>query len=65
MRQRLVLIIFVMAMFWPLGCAGFIYLSHHAELLQGFGPQASGLLKIDGEFFVVFMNAQSMFAIIL
>src|SRR6266478_3910089 len=65
MRQRLVLIIFVMAMFWPLGCAGFIYLAHHAELLQGVGPQASLLLTIDGEFFVVFMNAQSMFAIIL
>src|SRR6266478_2671156 len=65
MRQRLVLIIFVMAMFWPLGCAGFIYLAHHAELLQGVGPQASLLLKIDGEFFVVFMNAQSMFAIVL
>src|SRR2546425_2212514 len=65
MQQRLVVIIFVIAMFWPLGCAGFIYLAHHAELLQGFGPNASRLLKIDGEFFVVFMNAQSMFAIIL
>jgi ABC-2 type transport system permease protein len=65
MQQRLVVIIFVMAMFWPLGCAAFIYLAHHAELLQGFGGSASRLLTIDGEFFVVFMNAQSMFAIIL
>jgi ABC-2 type transport system permease protein len=65
MQQRLVVIIFVMAMFWPLGCAAFIYLAHHAELLQGFGGRAPRLLTIDGEFFVVFMNAQSMFAIIL
>jgi ABC-2 type transport system permease protein len=65
MQQRLVVIIFVMAMFWPLGCAAFIYLAHHAELLQGFGGGASRLLTIDGEFFAVFMNAQSMFAIIL
>src|SRR5947208_1383591 len=65
MQQRLVAILFVIATFWPLACAAFVYLSHHAELLQGFGPQASRLLKIDGEFFVVFMNAQSMFAIIL
>src|SRR6266404_566050 len=65
MQQRLVTILFVVATFWPLACAAFVYLSHHAELLQGFGPQASGLLKIDGEFFVVFMNAQSMFAIVL
>jgi hypothetical protein len=51
MQQRLVVIIFVMAMFWPLGCAAFIYLAHHAELLQGFGGSASRLLTIDGEFF--------------
>jgi len=65
MQQRLVTILFVVATFWPLACAAFVYLSHHTELLQGFGPQASRLLTIDGEFFAVFMNAQSMFAIIL
>src|SRR6266436_2103639 len=65
MQQRLVTILFVIATFWPLACAAFVYLSHHTELLQGFGPQASRLLTIDGEFFVVFMNAQSMFAIVL
>ena len=65
MQQRLVVIIFVVATFWPLACAAFVYLSHHAELLQGFGPEAVKLLKIDGNFFVVFMNAQSVFAIVL
>src|SRR5262245_32586591 len=65
MQQRVVVIVFVVSLFWPLACAAFVYLSNHAELLQGFGPQAARLLKIDGQFFVVFMNAQSMFAIIL
>src|SRR6185503_19871749 len=65
MQQRLVTIIFVIATFWPLACATFVYLSHHTELMQGFGPEAAKLLKIDSNFFVVFMNAQSVFAIIL
>jgi ABC-2 type transport system permease protein len=65
MQQRLVVILFVAATFWPVACGVFVYLSHHAELLQGFGPEASRMLAIDGHFFVVFMNAQSMFAIIL
>jgi ABC-2 type transport system permease protein len=65
MQQRLVVIIFMAAMFWPLGCVGFVYLAHHAELLQGFGGNVSHLLKVDAQFFVVFMNAQSLFSIIL
>src|SRR6266849_391326 len=65
MQTRLVVIIFVMATFWPVACAIFVYLSNHSELLQGFGPQAAQLIKIDGKFFVVFMNTQSMFAIVL
>jgi ABC-2 type transport system permease protein len=65
MQQRLVVILFVIAMFWPLGCAGFIYLSHHAELLQGFGGNLANSLKIDAQFFVIFMNAQAFFAIVL
>ena len=44
MQQRLVVILFVAATFWPVACGGFVYLSHHAELLQGFGPEASRML---------------------
>jgi len=64
MAQRLVVILFVVATFWPVACAVFVYLSHHTELLQGFG-QVGNFLKIDSDFFVVFMNAQAVFAIIL
>lgn len=65
MQQRLVAIFFVIATFWPVACALFVYLSHHLELLQGFGDGVGKLLQINGEFFFVFMNAQAVFAIIL
>lgn len=65
MQQRLVAIFFVVATFWPIACSLFVYLSHHLELLQGFGDDLGKLLQINGEFFYVFMSAQSVFAIIL
>lgn len=65
MQQRLIVIIFVVALFWPAACAAFVYLSNHTELLLGFGSQAAEYLKVDGEFFVVFMSTQASFAIIL
>jgi ABC-2 type transport system permease protein len=65
MEQRLVVILVVVSLFWPLACGVFIYLSNNAELLLGLGAETTDLLKIDGNFFVVFMNTQSVFAIIL
>jgi ABC-2 type transport system permease protein len=65
MEQRLVVILLVISLFWPVACAVFVYLSNNAELLLGFGPEALALLKIDGMFFVVFMNTQAVFAILL
>lgn len=63
--QRLVTTILVAAMFWPLACAFFVYLANRAELLQGFGAELPELLQVDSDFFIVFMNLQSSFAIIL
>ncbi len=65
MQQRLIAILFVLALFWPVGCALFIYLSHHLDLLQGFGGAAGNFFQVNGEFFFVFMNVQSFAAIIL
>lgn len=33
LQQRLVVIVLVVALFWPLGCAGFIYVANHKDLL--------------------------------
>lgn len=66
MQQRLISILFIVALFWPTGCALFIYLSHHLDLLQGFGGAATAkIFEINADFFFIFMNAQSVFAIIL
>jgi ABC-2 type transport system permease protein len=65
MQQRLIVILFVTAFFWPAACAAFIYLANHTELIAGFIPASASFLKIDGDFFILFMSSQSGFAIIL
>lgn len=61
----MVVSLLVGAMFYPLGCIGFVYLSNHAELLLDFGSEMKGFLQIDGNFFLIFMNVQGVFAILL
>lgn len=65
LQQRLVVITMVVALFWPLACATFIYVSNHAELWAGLSPEIAKMLQIDGRFFVIFMNVQAFFAIVL
>jgi ABC-2 type transport system permease protein len=55
----------VISLFWPVACAAFVYLANRTDLLVGLGPAVLDFLTIDGKFFVVFMNVQSSFAIIL
>ncbi len=64
-EQRLVLVAFIAAMFWPLLCAAFLYVSHHAELWPGLNAGIFEALKVDGKFFRIFANAQCTFAVIL
>lgn len=68
LAERFVIILLVNSLFWPMLCAGFVYLSNHADLLPGLGSGDDGIRKmltIDGKFFAIFMNVQSTFAIIL
>lgn len=65
LSQRLVTGVMVGAMFWPLACAVFVYIANRAELLADFGAELPPFLVVDATFFVVFMNTQSSFAIIL
>jgi ABC-2 type transport system permease protein len=61
----MVVSILVAAMFYPLGCIGFVYLSNNIELLLDMGPGIDKFLKIDGNFFLIFMDVQGIFSIIL
>ena len=63
--QKLVIIILMASMFWPLACAGFIYVANHSELWQGFGREFAKNFEIGGTFFLIFMNTQATVAVIL
>jgi len=64
-QRRLVVVLTVAAMIWPLLCAGFIYLTNHVELLKGLERGFQSLFEVNGKFFIVFMNVQAAFAVFL
>jgi ABC-2 type transport system permease protein len=64
-QQRLVLLLTMLAFVWPLLCAGFVYLSNHAELLFGLDQDFREFIQVDGRFFSVFMYVQAGFAVFL
>src|SRR5688500_5816015 len=64
-QQRLVLLLTILAFVWPLLCAGFIYLTNHAELLQGLDRDFREFIQVDGRFFSIFMYVQAGFAVFL
>jgi len=64
-QQRLVVLLTMAAFIWPLLCAGFIYLTNHAELLQGLEPEFRAFIQVDGRFFAIFMYVQAGCAVFL
>src|SRR3989304_1371018 len=64
-QQRLVLLLTMLGFVWPLLCAGFIYLTNHAELLQGLEQEFRQFIQVDGRFFSIFMYVQAGFAVFL
>jgi ABC-2 type transport system permease protein len=64
-QQRLVLLLTMLAFVWPALCAGFIYLTNHAELLQGLDGDFRQFIQVNGQFFAIFMYIQAGFAVFL
>ncbi len=64
-QQRLVVLLTMAAMVWPLLCVGFVYLTNHAELLQGLDREFKQFIQVDGKFFAIFMYVQASFAVFL
>jgi ABC-2 type transport system permease protein len=64
-RERLVLLLTMLAFVWPFLCAGFIYLTNHVELLQGLEPEFRQFIQVNGQFFSIFMYVQAGFAVFL
>lgn len=65
MGDRKITALFIAALFWPIACLAFVYLANHRELLMGLEGELGELLRIDGAFFVIFMNVQGVFAVLL
>ena len=55
----------MLALVWPVLCAGFIYLTNHAELLQGLEQEFREFIQVNGQFFAIFMYVQAGFAVFL
>lgn len=55
----------VACFFFPLGCAGYIYLVNNLTVFSSLGLAVPEFLKIDSGFFRVFMNFQGVLAYIL
>ena len=64
-HQRLVVLLTVVAMIWPLLCIGFVYLTNHAGLLQGLDKEFQSFIQVNARFFLIFMNVQAVFALFL
>jgi ABC-2 type transport system permease protein len=64
-QQRLVLMLTIVSFVWPILCAGFIYLTNHAELLQGLDNDFRAFVQVNGQFFSIFMYVQAGFAVLL
>jgi ABC-2 type transport system permease protein len=64
-QQRLVSLLIVVAMIWPLLCGIFIYISNHADLLLGMDKQFQSFVEVKGSFFLVFMHVQALFSVLL
>ena len=65
MEQRLVVVVMLASLFWPLACAAFVYISNRADLLQGLDKGFVQFLEVKGTFFLIFMNTQAATAVIL
>lgn len=64
-QQRLVLILLMASLIWPLLCAGLVYLSNRLDLLPSLPGDIKNMVDINGKFFLTFMNVQSVFAVLL
>jgi ABC-2 type transport system permease protein len=64
-QQRLIALLMVVVLIWPLLCGIFIYISNSAELLKGMGKGFQSFVEVKGNFFIIFMYVQAILAVFL
>jgi len=64
-QSRFLVIFLAVCLFYPIGCAGFIYLSHNVKYLTMLRIPAGQLTQVDTRFFYYFCNVQGAMAYLL
>ena len=64
-QSKFLVLFMAVCLFYPLGCAAFIYLSHNLSFLETLNVDGAQLPHIDGRFFYVFCTVQGAFAYLL
>lgn len=64
-RSRLLNLLFLGSMIWPLLCAVFIWLAHNLSALKLINVRAENFIQVDVLFFQTFLGVQSMLAFFL
>ena len=64
-QSKFLVLFLAVCMFYPLGCALFIYLSHNIPLLAALRLRSGAMPPIDGEFFNVYCVVQGTLAFLL
>ncbi len=64
-QSKFLVLFLALCMFYPLGCAIFIYLSHNTPLLTTLRLQPGAMPPIDGQFFNVYCVVQGALAFLL
>ncbi len=63
-KSKFLLLFNLACYIFPLGCVGYIYLSHNIGFLRAFGANPS-FLKVDGDFFATFCGFQAGLAYLM
>jgi len=64
-QSRFLLMSFASALFYPMGCAAFIYVAHNLTFLTAFNISAGDFMEINGRFFYFFCTVQGAIAYLL
>ena len=64
-QSKFLVLFLAVCMFYPLGCAVFIYLSHNVPLLTALRLRSGAMPPIDGEFFNIYCVVQGALAFLL
>jgi len=64
-QSKFLIMFLVACFFYPIGCAGFIYLAHNLSFLKTFNIPAGNLVEINPKFFYIYATVQAVMCYIL